>query len=47
MKYPLKKARTGVHINLSAHHVLALRGRVDDLAGRIRMADSMATMDLL
>lgn len=33
---PAAKARTGAHLNLSAHHVLVLRSRVDDLAGRIR-----------
>ena len=33
---PAAKARTGAHLNLSAHHALALRGWVGDVAGRLR-----------
>ena len=36
---PAYTARTGVHLNLSAHHVLALRCWVDDLAGGIPLFD--------
>lgn len=33
---PPKKARNGVHLNLSAHHVLPFQGGLDDFAGRIQ-----------